>query len=324
MKPNRSRPARTPACSFAAPLAAALLVTAADAAPPAGGTEARRFAPELMPRIAEAFQRYNAVSRYPLPELGEKDREELLAGGVVRLLWMQPVPGAKPGETDDEKETERHRVVALSLIAEPRLLVWLSAMDPHYLASDKITEHRLRTDGKGTSTWYQFIDLPWPVRNRHWVIDVTKEAEVARGTGGQAWEQSWNLVRGGKLIAYELASSGKVKGIDLARAREARYLHANTGAWTMFELEENVTLLAYQLTIVLGGWIPPGLAAKFAMSTLEELCRTVEKNAALMRDHYVAGHEPTFSGEGLPIPPFPAPGGGAAAPPPRTERSSGP
>jgi hypothetical protein len=146
------------------------------------------------------------------------------------------------------------------------------------------------------------MDLPWPVQNRHWVIDVAPSPDVAEATGGRAWEQPWSLVGNGEALAYEATAAGRVEGITLDEAREARYLDANTGAWAMFELAPDLTLLTYQLTVVLGGLIPEGLASRFAMRELESLCQAVERNTDLVPEHYDVKHDPVAGGDGRPIP----------------------
>jgi hypothetical protein len=72
----------------------------------------------------------------------------------------------------------------------------------------------------------------------------------------------------------------------------------------MFALSSDLTLLTYQLTVVLGGLLPEGLTARFAMSELEELCHTIERTTRKYPEHYDEKHEPILGGDGLPIPRF--------------------
>jgi hypothetical protein len=71
----------------------------------------------------------------------------------------------------------------------------------------------------------------------------------------------------------------------------------------MFALADDLTLLTYQLTVVMGGLLPEGLTARFAARELDSLCRTVERNARRIREHYVPGHDPVYGGDAAPIPP---------------------
>jgi hypothetical protein len=272
------------------------LVSVAPALADDGG---RHYSGEVGDLVLSAIATHNAASDFPLPELDAEQLDELLSGLVVRLRWKQPVPGeGVPGE----EPKERHRVVALYLIDEPRAQVWLSAMDPDFIASERVTEVRVEDDGHGRSTWYQHMDLPWPVENRHWVIDVRKSPGMHRATGGLVWEQPWYLVEGGQRIAEELAAAGRTGKLSLEDVKDAVYLKANTGAWAMFELGSDLTLLTYQLTVVMGGLLPEGLTARFAARELESLCHIVEKNAHIIPEHYVAGHDPVMGGDGQYVP----------------------
>jgi hypothetical protein len=179
--------------------------------------------------------------------------------------------------------------------------VWIAALDPHYPANDDLTELRMAGDVAGASTWYQFIDLPWPIRNRHWVIHVAKDPAVTDSTGGQAWVHTWKLVPDGEAGAREWAAEGRTKPLSLDDVKGARYLEANDGAWVMFELDATTTLLVYNVTIVLGGWIPEGMASRFAMRALEDLLDRVASNAERVPTHYIEGHAPIFGADARPL-----------------------
>jgi hypothetical protein len=259
--------------------------------------------PRRIEEIRDAIARYSAVSSFPIPQLEDERLADLLNGEVVRFRekWVLSREG------DKESERTRQRALAYRLVAAPRTHVWISALDPHFPLNDDLIEHRMEADDRGSSTWYQFFDLPWPVRNRHWVIRVKKGVDVAEATEGRAWEHSWSLVLDGESAARDFAAAGKVPPLSLDDVMGARYLEANDGAWAMIALDEKLTLLAYNLTIVLGGWIPEGMASRFAMRALEDLLDRVAAGTEPVPGHYVAGHEPIFGGDALPIEPFPAP-----------------
>ncbi|MFN8179966.1 MAG: hypothetical protein U0167_18685 [bacterium] len=253
--------------------------------------------PALSAEIREQMAAYDSVTKFPLPALEDDRLKELLDGEVVRFQekWKLPDSG--------DEEQARHRVIAFRLVRAPRGVVWVSALDPHFSLNDRITEVPLSEDSSGGSRWYQFMDLPWPVRNRHWVIRLEKGVEVATRTSGRVWEQSWHLVPDGKAIAEALADSGKTGDVSPDHVRGARYLEANDGAWALFALRDDLTLIAYNLTITLGGWIPEGMAARFAMSALEDMMDRIAVNTERVPTHYVEGHETIYAGDGSPIPP---------------------
>jgi hypothetical protein len=301
-------------CRRVAALAGGVLVAAPSLAtarefPGVVIPEAER--PALSSEIRGALARYDSVTAFPLPDLGDERMKELLDGEVVRFRdkWRLP------GEGKDAKE--RHRVLAFRLVAAPRVDVWVSALDPHFVLNDRISAFVVEEDTTGESTLYQFMDTPWPIKNRHWVIDLSESVDVFRKTSGQVWEESWRLAPDGEAVARSLAEEGRTGDLSLDSVRGARYLDANDGAWAAFALRDDLTLIAYNLTIVLGGLIPEGLAARFAARALEDLLDRVAANVAKLPAHYVEGHAPIYAGDGTPIPPraLAAPPDSAAASP---------
>jgi hypothetical protein len=284
--------------------ATVLLLAAVLAAGPARAKkdDGPRYAGEVADLVRLEIAKYNGLTELPLPDLDDPQMADLLRAEVVRLRWKQPVPGDTGEEGEEPKE--RHRVVAMYLIQKPMPDVWLAAMDPHTKASEKVTEFRIAAADGGDPRWYQFMDLPWPVENRHWAIDIHRNRDLARATGNRIWEASWSLVPDGRDLALRMAKAGETKPIGFGDVESAVYLEANVGAWAMFALSSDLTLLTYQVTVVLGGLLPEGLTARFAMSELEDLCRTIEKTAAKYPEHYDEDHDPIPGGDGDPIPRF--------------------
>ncbi len=224
-------------------------------------------------RLTDTIEEYSAVSDFPLPAIDADHWRDLFRGGVVSMMHKIPM------EDVDGEAREHRRIWALRLVDAPRVAAWLAALHPHFAPSDRVTEKWLETDDRGRSLWYQHIDLPWPVRSRHWVIRIRNALAIAAATEGRAWELSWDLEPGGREIGFDAVERGLVPDIDLDAARGSRYLIANTGAWTMFDLGAEGTLVAYQLTLVLGGWLPEALAARFARGELKSVLETVARNA---------------------------------------------
>lgn len=252
--------------------------------------------------IRELFEQQRRVSTYPLPPLEEDAMADLLQGKIVRFREKWSLPSGVD-ENGEEEVRERHRVLAFYLLPSPRDVVWIAAMDPHFLGNDRLSEARLESDGM-RSLWYQLMDPPWPVKNRHWVIRVEKPQKISIATDDRVWEQVWGLADDGERIALEVTAEGRVPEVPLERALKSRYLEENVGAWTVFRLEDDLTLLAYQLTIVMGGWVPDRLTARFAMGALEQLMKAVEDNTKKVQSHYDPEHEPVWGGNGRPVPFF--------------------
>lgn len=296
----------------------AILGAAAVLASPAlAGNDREKMIPEaerpaLEAEIRALFDQQGQGSEYPLPQLEAEDMEKLLKGELIRLRSKWTLDAGVDPETGEAEERERHRVMAYQIFPKPRETVWIAALDPHFLGNDRLSEARLETDG-ASSVWYQLIDPPWPAKNRHWVIDVSRPKAVPQATNGRAWELMWKLTEGGEAIAMEVTAAGRVKDVPLDRAKKSRYLEENLGAWTMFELSDELTLVAYQVTIVMGGWIPDRLTARFAKGALEDLMKSVDAATEKVAEHYDDEHEPIWSGDWKPLPPMSRQADAAAA-----------
>lgn len=257
---------------------------------PSAGQVVADESPDLEPNeIRAALGLFNRYTAHPVPLLSGKQIDELFAGDVVKIRQ-------KPG-TVDEPQT----AVGYILIDESREAVWLAATDPHFQPIEKLTEYQISADGLGSSTWYQHFDLPWPVADRHWIIDLKNGEGVFEKTRGRVWELQWDLRKGGAPQAMKLVGERKVGGITLETARRSIYVPVNQGAWVAITLPGERTLLVYHATTVVGGMVPDSLVVRFAMSALDELLYGVSERASNMKAHYEAGHDPWPGGDGLPL-----------------------
>ncbi len=225
-----------------------------------------------------------------MPLLSTKQIDRLLAGEVVKIRQ-------KSGSPDDPQTA-----VGYILIDEPRNDVWLAALDPHFLPVKNLREYRIFSDGTGNSSWYQHYDLPWPVTDRHWIVDLSNDLRVNEKTRGKAWELDWNLRVGGEALASKLAREGKVPGVTAKMANEAIYTPVNRGAWVAINVRGGRTLLVYHATTVVGGLIPDSLVLRIAMSALDELLYGVAERSVRMPAHYTSSHDPWPGGDGKPLP----------------------
>lgn len=243
--------------------------------------------------IGAAVEVYNEHASDPLPFLSSRQVDDLLSGRVVRI---------RRRDVDGPEDRRAERVTGYALYELPRRRVWLAALDPAFRATDLLTEVRLRRDGDGGSLWYQHVDLPWPIADRHWVIELEKGLEVAERTEGFVWEQRWRLAADGPAIARRTLAEGRAAGLDERAMDEAVYLPLNLGSWTLFALTDELTLLAYRVSTVVGGNIPDGWIATFAMAQLEGLLRGVGRHALEVESSYDPAVEPIHGGDGRLLP----------------------
>ena len=241
--------------------------------------------------ISDAIGIYNAHKelRLPLPDQTELSR--LVDGEVVTIRERIPLTDTS-GETRD-----RHRFVGYRVVENPRLLVWLAALDTGVNHSRRTVEHHVSGDGKGGAVWYQHIELPWPVRDRHWVIETRKDVQLSRDSNALIWEHAWALKIDGRPMATQLLQNGDVPGLDARDDRRAIYLPLNRGAWTMFALDDRRTLVATHLSTVLAGWIPDSWVAGFVSRQYKGILGGLAERSANIAENF-STEIPVFTGEG--------------------------
>lgn len=242
--------------------------------------------------IQGAIALYNDVAPDPVPYPTSKDLQKILDGEVVKVRRRQVLDG------DTESH---HRVVGFLLVPQPRLDVWLTALDPNFSSSSILTDHRIDRDDTGWSRWYQHVRLPWPITDRHWVIDIDKRRDVFDASQGLIWEHRWHLADGGEQIARDLVARGEVRGLTAKDIEDAVYLPANRGGWVLVELTPDQTLMVYHVSTDVGGSIPESWIATFAMSQLDELLQQVARASASIHDTYDPTGGPIYDGGGQPI-----------------------
>ena len=131
--------------------------------------------------LAAALGRLEGKTYFDLPEITAAEIAELADGDLVRRREPPVAPG------------EPQRVVALQWFELPRSTLWIACQDPHLRMDDSIENLRLSPSAEGHTVWYGLIDLPWPFKNRQWVIEVWDHHPLAEATGGESWEHVWQL-----------------------------------------------------------------------------------------------------------------------------------
>lgn len=250
--------------------------------------------PDLRPLLTASLEVYNELAPDPLPFLSGAQVDALVEGEVVRVRRRR-------SEREDVATTPE-RVTGYIVIREPRVRVWLASLDPSFQASSMLTEVRLSYDEAGGSQWYQHLSLPWPIADRHWVIDLGKRVELCEATEGLIWEQHWWLAENGPEIARRAVAAGRAGDLTLESIENAIYLPANDGAWILFAVTEDVTFLAYRVTSVVGGGIPDSWITTFAMAQLEGLLRKVEDHTQQAWRNYDPERYVIHGGDGRIIP----------------------
>ena len=228
---------------------------------------------------------FNAHATYPLPELSPADLQTLADGAVFKTL-------DRPGDG------ERRRAIGMLVVASPQADLWVATQDPHFTATEELTELRLSRDPvTGRASWYGHADLPSPVHDRHWVVDVWNNHALAAATGGAMWEHPWQLDPGGVSRVRSRVAAGEVGRVNVAAFDESIETPVNEGAWIAIDLPGDRALLAYHATTVVGGSIPDGLMSRFVLLGMDKMLRGIGQRAReVVPTHYVVGHEPIPAG----------------------------
>ena len=244
-----------------------------------------------VPALSAALAEYNRGAKYPLPPLDEARMKRLLDGKIVKLR-----------EVKDDDAPQRGiglwRVHGFDMDS-----LWIAGRDVHFGSVEELTEVPLSDPVHYPVRWYQYLDLPRPFTDRHWMVDSSPTVPLARATEGRCWEYSWGLTPDGPAIAKAAVAAGEVPGIDSHAADDAIYVPVNHGAWLYIRLPDDSIILGYHATSVVGGRIPEKLVADYTMLTLGSVLKGVLEKVPKVRAHYDAAHKPIRGGDGEPISP---------------------
>ena len=262
--------------------AAVVAVCAAAAAPsPVMGSDAGE--------IVGLIELYNdsAAATLSLPDPTSEQLERLVAGDVVAFRDRMPI-----GADADMA----YRVVALAMVPEDRLRLWVATLGSAEQNAKRMVEVKLEQLEGGAAVWYQFVNLPWPIADRHWTIRSQARKGVAAATGAW-WEHGWTLADGGRERAREHVAGGHAADLELRQFDRAVYLPMNEGGWLMARLADGGTLVAVHATAELGGGLPDSWVARYVSRQLRKLVVKIRERAA-NAEGIVAASSTIYSGYG--------------------------
>jgi len=197
------------------------------------------------------------------PSLSESDWEHLAQGKTIHRRDHMKGPD---------------RVIGARWTPATRDQLWIAMQDAKHF---EITKGYVEEDFPGSTfnqrTLYQRIALPWPFSERQWVINVHNNRALLSQTQNQVWERSW--------------VSSDTRGAQAERD-DAVWVDQIEGGWILADMGEG-NLIVYYTRASVGGNIPDGAAAQWALSTVNSLVETVDSRAREEVDaHFVVGHAP--------------------------------
>ena len=228
-----------------------------------------------------------------LPPLSPDEFELLQTGEPVIK-----VPQAAGSESDDE--VSAFGIFGLKIVDAPRLLVWSTVMgaasEPHV----RLTRAYISRLEKGAYVRYQHINLPWPVRDRHWVILCEKNLDLANASNGGIWQHRWTLHEDGPQLLRDAHADGRIDGLSEKDLENAVYLPANRGAWTLAELGDGKTLVIGYFDASFGGLLPGMIVRSFTRRQMRAGLTLIEDLTGRVHLEY-DGEPQIHDGHGLPI-----------------------
>lgn len=191
-------------------------------------------------------------------------------------------------------------VLAMKIVEAPRLLVWLALNADSEELDGRLTRAILSEGAAGSKVRYQHINLPWPVKDRHWVIQVENNVDLAHASDGRVWERQWQLHARGQQLIGSAYADGTIVGITQRLLDKSVYLPSNRGSWTVLDLGQNRTLVAAFVDFTLGGLIPDRLVRSYTKRELRDGIATLDD--LIERAHTnLDGPSCIHDGWGLPI-----------------------
>lgn len=248
--------------------------------------------PPAPKELRKTLERCGAEAHFDVPALTPGQWVDVSRGKLVRFREPPKTPGGIQG------------VIALKWFDLPRDVVWIATQDPHFNAVSELSDLKLTESDVEPAQWYGFLDLPWPFRNRQWVIDVWDHHALARSTHGQCWEHVWELSKPLDLeAAWQAIDRGALPGVRPEKARKAIVVPVNHGAWLAMVPPGGGTLLVWHATSSVGGSVPDRLVVSNAFRGVGKLFGNLEQRARhKVRVHYRDGHAPILGGDGKPMP----------------------
>lgn len=277
------------------------------ALPPISGIAA---ATDGLDTISNLLRDYQLETGVPVADLDRRSLTRLANGETLQ----RKVKVTRSIAGDDDTTTVR--IIGYRLIDKPRERLWLAALAFDGGFSERLTEHLVRTHNDGGASWYQHVDMPWPLRDRHWLIRTGKGVALARRMDNRIWEHHWRLEPDAKSRIAGLLGQTEIPGLDPNRASKAVQLPLNNGAWVMATLDDARTLVVVHATMDMGGVVPDVLVNRYTKKQLQSMLERIEAQADTAMEQYDSEYI-IYRGDGTAI----APSAAAAATRPAEESS---
>ena len=246
--------------------------------------------------ISHLLRDYQLESGVPVADLDRRSLSRLAQGETLQRKVK--VTRSSAGGND----TTTVRIIGYRLIDKPRERLWLAALAFDAGFSERLTEHLVRTHEDGGASWYQHVDMPWPLRDRHWLIRTGKGVALAERMDDRIWEHHWRLEPDAESRIAGLLGQTEIPGLDPKRASKAVQLPLNNGAWVMATLDDTQTLVVVHATMDMGGIVPDVLVNRYTKKQLQSMLERIELQADTALELYDSDYI-IYRGDGTAIAP---------------------
>jgi hypothetical protein len=188
-----------------------------------------------------------------------------------------------------ERMVEADRVIGAMWTTAPRDALWVAIQDDkHFPMVEGLVDEQLPGTTPEVKVLYQRVDLPWPIADRQWVIEILNNRSLASATSGAVWERAW--------------VPSPARGAE-AETPDAVWVTVNDGGWLLTDAFGG-TFMVYHARSVVSGNLPNNLATTWSYASVEEMLNGVVDQARKLEGHYDGAHEPVFRPDGSVIPPW--------------------
>jgi hypothetical protein len=168
---------------------------------------------------------------------------------------------------------EPHRAWAVAVLEAPADRLWAAVNDELGFARDAwegegaVVRGRACADGRAS-----LVTMPVPLLpDRWWIVGYRWAADLERASGGAVRELSWRE----EADLPDLLSPALQRAVD-----DGARVGVSRGAWLLVALDEEHTLVEYQLQSDAGGGLPGVVAGPFCASAIRNTLRAMEARAA--------------------------------------------
>jgi len=221
-------------------------------------------------------------SQFGAPKLNSASLEKIQGG---ETFWSEST--GPSGE----------RILLISgLIQASPAAVWVAILDDaHNGLSERITEHQLSGSSPGKKRLYQHLSLPYPLADRHWVLNILTDIPLYKASNGAIWRRAWDLDPLGEAVFESLNAT------DKALIQKGVWTPKNQGEWLILPVEES-SLVIYRGLFDIGGRVPESISQAVGSQSALDLFNELEVLAEKVPTHYTAQHAPILAPTGQNIP----------------------